>query len=415
MKNVNKMKKVTKVIDGEIKEVKKKGKKLESKVEVMNDNDINDTIVVSNNYSKDNMQENHQFNDIGDTIIVSRGLNYDDLNAADKAQVDCYKSQIDITNMTKVNEYGAGAQSSIVSFSQSLLSKTSTSGLGEVGESLKDLTIALNESTTQEKKGLFGLFRKARLSLEAIKANYSKAESNVRKIESDLKKHQGALMSDIQNFNHMYDMNLKSYKELSLYLIAGYKALDEARNIKLEELKNKAEETKDSADIEAARNYDDYCQRFDRRLHDLSLTRISAMQQAPTIRMLQSSDEQMYEKIQSSIINSIPMWRTQLVYTIGLEHSKRATDAQRAVTNMTNQLLKQNAEKLHQGTIESAVENERAVIDVDTLKFVNSQLISSLSEVVKIHEEGETKRIEAKRELCKIEDDLKQALLENIN
>lgn len=334
------------------------------------------------------------------------------LTYEEQQMVEQFATEINIADTRQVLTYGAAAQRNISDFSISVLNKVKTRDLGDVGESLKELTIALNATTEQQKKGFMGLFQKAKRSIEAIKANYAKAETNVQTIVRDLEKHQVVLMQDIALFDQMYELNLKYYKELTMYIIAGKKALDKAKSETLVALKEKAERTQLQEDVQAYNDYLGFCNRFEKKLHDLELTRVITMQSAPQVRMVQNNDQEMLEKIQSSIINTIPLWRNQMVLALGLEHSKRAIAAQNAVTEMTNNLLTQNAQTLKQATVDAAKEAERSIVDIATLKQCNQELISSINEVVKIHEQGSKKRQQAQEELVKIEQELKRALLE---
>lgn len=243
-------------------------------------------------------------------------------------------------------------------------------------------------------------------------ANYESAETSIRKIEKDLQVHQQTLIKDVYVFDQMYDMNLEYYKELTMYIIAGKKALELARNGRMVELRNKAELTQDQLDIQLYRDYSDACKRFEKRLFDLETTRLVSIQMAPQIRLLQQADQEVVDKLRSNVINTIPLWRNQMVLALGIEHSRRALDAQSAITEMTNEMFRVNAERLKQGAIDAAAAAEKAVVDVETLRVVNQEIISSINEVVRIHEEGTKRRTEAQNELAKIEDELKVALLE---
>lgn len=334
------------------------------------------------------------------------------LSDSEKEMVAQFASEIDISNAKQVIQYGSSAQKSISDFSVNILGKVKTSELGDVGEALKELTVALDATTEPEKKGIFGIFQKAKRGIDSIKANYAKAETNVSRIEKDLEKHQVVLMQDVEMFEQMYDLNSQYYRELTMYIIAGKKALDAAKGEKLESLKMKAEASQMQEDIENYNKYVNLCNRFEKKLHDLELTRVIAMQVAPQIRLLQDNDQEMLEKIQSSLINTIPLWRHQMVLALGIEHTQRALSAQNMITEKTNELLTKNAETLKMATVETAKEAERSVVDITTLKRCNQQLISSINEVVKIHEQGAKKRQDAEVELVKVEEELKHALLE---
>lgn len=334
------------------------------------------------------------------------------LSNDEKEMVAQFANEIDISNAKQVIQYGSSAQKSISDFSVNILGKVKTSELGDVGDALKELTVALDATTEPEKKGIFGIFQKAKRGVDYIKANYAKAETNVSRIEKDLEKHQVVLTQDVEMFEQMYDLNLQYYRELTMYIIAGKKALDKARGEQLEALKVKAETSQMQEDVENYNKYVNLCNRFEKKLHDLELTRVIAMQVAPQIRLLQDNDQEMLEKIQSSLVNTIPLWRHQMVLALGIEHTQRALSAQNMITEKTNELLTRNAETLKMATVETAKEAERSVVDIATLKRCNQQLISSISEVVKIHEQGAKRRQDAETELVKVEQELKQALLE---
>lgn len=334
------------------------------------------------------------------------------LSNDEKEMVAQFANEIDISNAKQVIQYGSSAQKSISDFSVNILGKVKTSELGDVGDALKELTVALDATTEPEKKGILGIFQKAKRGVDSIKANYAKAETNVSRIEKDLEKHQVVLTQDVEMFEQMYDLNLQYYRELTMYIIAGKKALDKARGEQLEALKVKAETSQMQEDVENYNKYVNLCNRFEKKLHDLELTRVIAMQVAPQIRLLQDNDQEMLEKIQSSLVNTIPLWRHQMVLALGIEHTQRALSAQNMITEKTNELLTRNAETLKMATVETAKEAERSVVDIATLKKCNQQLISSISEVVKIHEQGAKRRQDAETELVKVEQELKQALLE---
>ena len=334
------------------------------------------------------------------------------LSSDEKEMVEQFANEIDISNAKQVIQYGSSAQKSISDFSVNILGKVKTSELGDVGDALKELTVALDATIEPEKKGFLGIFQKAKRGIDSIKANYAKAETNVSRIEKDLEKHQVVLTQDVEMFEQMYDLNLQYYRELTMYIIAGKKALDKARGEQLEVLRQKAETTQMQEDVENYNKYVNLCNRFEKKLHDLELTRVIAMQVAPQIRLLQDNDQEMLEKIQSSLINTIPLWRHQMVLALGIEHTQRALSAQNMITEKTNELLTKNAETLKMATVETAKEAERSVVDIATLKRCNQQLISSINEVVKIHEQGAKKRQDAEAELVKVEQELKHALLE---
>ncbi len=334
------------------------------------------------------------------------------LTEDEKKQVEEFASKIDIKNTQQVIQYGSAAQKSVADFSQNALEHVKTRDLGEIGESLTNLVVEIKNASEPEKKGLAGLFQKKKNDFEAMKASYSKAETNVDRIVTTLEKHEVVLMKDIALFDKLYDLNLNYYKELTMYILAGKKALENARNTELADLKKKAEETGTQEDAQGYNDFASMCDRFEKKLHDLELTRIISVQMGPQTRLLQNNDMLMLEKIQSSLINTIPLWKSQLVLALGISHSAQATKAQNEVPEMTNELLKKNAETLKMSTIETAKEAERSIVDIETLKETNTKLIETLDEVINIHEEGRTKRAEAEVELAKIEGELKAKLLE---
>ena len=333
------------------------------------------------------------------------------LSEDEKKQVEAFVKQIDISNVKLVNSYGASAQKGISGFSVSITKNVKTKDFGDIGDSLRELETAIKSTTTPEKKGLLGLFQKGKQKVASLIANYESAETNIKKIEKDLQKHQMALTKDIFVFDQMYDMNLDFYKELTMYIIAGKKALGQAKSTKLVELQEKADTTKDQLDVQMYRDYADACARFEKRLADLEMTRLLSIQMAPQIRLLQNADQEVVDKLRSDILNTIPAWRNQMVLALGIEHTTRALNAQNALDEMTNELFRKNAETLKQGAIDAALASERSMVDVETLKKINADIITSINEVVKIHEEGSQKRIEAQEELAKIETELKDALL----
>ena len=335
------------------------------------------------------------------------------LTEAEKKVVDDFSKKIDLNDSQLILQYGVAAQKGVATFSESALSSVRTKDLGEVGDTLSSLVVELKSfGQEEEEKGLFGFFKKAGNKMEAMKAQYGKAEANVEKIARELEQHQVVLMKDIAMFDQMYELNLKYYKELTMYIIAGKKRLAEVRSGQLEELRKKAEASGRQEDAQAYNDLTQMCDRFDKKLHDLELTRMVSIQMGPQTRMLQNNDTLMVEKIQSSLVNTIPLWKSQMVLALGLEHSRQAVAAQSAVTDMTNQLLQKNADMLKMGTIETAREAERSVVSIETLQHTNQQLITTLDEVMKIQTEGAQKRREAEAELGRIEGELKQKLLE---
>ena len=336
------------------------------------------------------------------------------LTEAERKMVDEFAKKIDISNSQLVLQYGAAAQKSVAGFSESALSNVRNKDLGEIGETLTNLVVELKNfgEDEEDKGGIFGFFKKASNKMETMKIQYTKAEANVDKIARELEQHQVTLMKDIAMFDQMYELNLKYYKELTMYIIAGKKRLAEIQTGQLEELRKKAEASGAQEDAQAYNDLAQMCNRFEKKLHDLELTRMVSIQMGPQTRMLQNNDTLMVEKIQSSLVNTIPLWKSQMVLALGLENSRKATAAQSAVTNATNELLKKNAEMLKMGTIATAKEAERSIIDIETLQHTNQQLISTLDEVIQIQREGAQKRREAEVELGRIEGELKQKLME---
>ena len=336
------------------------------------------------------------------------------LSEAERKMVDDFSQKIDITDSTVVLQYGAGAQKNIAAFSENALNNVRTKDLGEIGEALSSLVVELKDfgEEEEEKKGIFGFFQKKKKDLETMKASYAKAEANVDKIVNALEGHQVVLMKDIAMLDQMYELNTKYYKELTMYILAGKKRLADLRANELEEMRKKAEATGAQEDAQAYNDYANLCNRFEKKIHDLELTRMISIQMGPQTRLLQNNDTLMLEKIQSSLVNTIPLWKSQMVLALGMEHGRQATAAQSAVTDMTNQLLKKNADMLKMGTIDTAREAERSIVSIETLQHTNNQLISTLDEVMKIQTEGAQKRKEAEAELGRIEGELKQKLLE---
>ena len=339
-------------------------------------------------------------------------LDESQLTDAERKMVNDFSEKIDITDSNMVLQYGAAAQKNIASFSENTLNSVRTKDLGEVGDALAGLVGELQNFGQEEKKGVFGFFQKKKNDLNAMKAQYAKAETNVNKIVEVLENHQVTLMKDVAMLDQMYELNTKYYKELTMYILAGKKKLEKTRSVELEELRRKAAASGSQEDAQAYNDLANLCSRFEKKLHDLELTRMISIQMGPQTRLIQNNDALMLEKIQSSLVNTIPLWKSQMVLSLGLEHSRQATAAQSAVTNMTNELLQKNADMLRMGTIETAKEAERSVVDIQTLQHTNQQLISTLDEVMKIQQEGAQKRREAELELGRIEGELKQKLLE---
>ncbi len=334
------------------------------------------------------------------------------LSEEEKAQVAAFATQINLADSTAILQYGAGTQKKLADFSETALDNVKAKDLGEVGELLTNVVTELKDFDEEETKGFLGIFKKTSNKLEAMKAKYAKAETNVNEICKVLEGHQIQLLKDVAVLDKMYELNLNYYKELSMYILAGKKKLQDARENELPQLLEKAQLSGLPEDAQAAKDLDAMCNRFEKKIHDLELTRTIAMQTAPQIRLIQSNDTLMAEKIQSTVVNTIPLWKSQMVLALGVEHSAQAAEAQRQVTDMTNELLKRNAEKLKIATVEVSKESERGVVDIETLKATNESLITTLDEVMRIQEEGRVKRQEAEAEMLRMEGELKQKLLE---
>ncbi|MBR6503451.1 MAG: toxic anion resistance protein [Firmicutes bacterium] len=328
-------------------------------------------------------------------------------------QVESFVSQIDVKNSAGVMNYGVGTQKKLADFSEKALSSVRTKDMGEIGSMITTLVTELkNFEVDTTEKGLKGFFKKKANSLDMMKAKYSKVETNVTTIQNELEKHQVTLLKDSAMLDQMYDMNLTYFKELTMYLLAGRKKLEQVRAVDLVEAQKKAELSGLAEDAQAAKDLAAMCERFEKKLHDLDLTRTIAMQTAPQIRMVQNSDTMMAEKIQSTIVNTIPLWKNQMVIAIGIEHASQAAHAQHEVSEMTNELLRKNAEALKTATVQGAKESERGIVDIETLKHTNQLLISTMDEVLAIQKEGKEKRAAAQSELVAIESQLKEKLLE---
>lgn len=335
------------------------------------------------------------------------------LSEEEKKAVDEFSRKINLADSNVILQYGAAAQKSVAGFSENALNSVRTKDLGEVGKSLSELVVELKGfGEGEEKKGLAGLFKKTGNKIETMKAQYTKVEGNVDKIARELEQHQVTLLKDVAMFDQMYELNLKYYKELTMYILAGKKRLNEVRAGELEDLRKKAETSGAQEDAQRYNDMVQMCERFEKKIHDLELTRVISVQMGPQTRLLQNNDTLMVEKIQSSLVNTIPLWKSQMVLALGLEHSRQATAAQSAVTNMTNELLKKNADMLKMGTVAVAKESERSIVDIETLQHTNEQLISTLDEVLNIQREGAQKRRDAEAELGRIEGELKQKLME---
>jgi uncharacterized protein YaaN involved in tellurite resistance len=338
------------------------------------------------------------------------------LTDAEQNMVAEFAKQIDVTNANQILMYGAGAQQNIANFSENALNNVRNKDLGEIGDALSGLVVelrTLNFDDSDEDKGFFAkLFRKGKSQLEELKAQYTEVEGNVDKITTVLEQHQIALLKDVAMLDEMYALNLQYYKELSMYIIAGRKRLEEVRANDVEALRQKAAASGNAEDAQAYNDLVNMCDRFEKKLHDLELSRTVSLQMGPQTRMLQNNDVMMVEEIQSSLVNTIPLWKSQMVLALGLENARRATEAQTAVSEMTNELLKRNADKLKQGSVEIAKEAERSIIDIETLQYTNEQLIATLDEVMQIQRDGAVKRKEAEAELRRIEGELKAKLME---
>ena len=342
-------------------------------------------------------------------------LDIDRLSPAEQAAVREFAKQIDVTNAEQILNYGSAAQKNVADFSDAALSKVRTKDMGEIGQELSDLVIelqGLDFEEAEEKKGFMGLFKKARQNIASLKAQYDKAEENVDKITAELEKHELTLMKDIAMMDKLYERNQQYYKELTMYIVAGKLRCSELREKDLPEAQLKAQQSGLPEDAQAANDLANMIGRFEKKLHDLELTRMISVQMAPQIRMIQSNDAVMSEKIRSSIVNTIPLWKSQMVLALTLHHSQQAMEAQREVNDVTNRLLRANAEKLHQGSVDIARESERGIVDIETLQKTNQELIATLEEVRQIQADGAKKRAEAEAELGRIEGELKQKLLE---
>ncbi|MBE5862703.1 MAG: toxic anion resistance protein [Lachnospiraceae bacterium] len=335
------------------------------------------------------------------------------LTPQEQKMVDDFAAQIDITNTQQVMQYGSGSQKKIADFSESALGNVRTKDMGEIGKMLTDVVAELRSFEDEEDKGFFGnLFKKSTAKISDMKAKYDKAEVNVNKICKVMEGHQVTLLKDIAMLDKMYDLNMNYYKELSMYILAGKQKLEHAKKVELPELVAKAEKSGLPEDTQAARDFSAQIDRFEKKIYDLELTKTISLQMAPQIRLIQTNDTAMSEKIQSTLVNTIPLWKSQMVIAIGLNHSTNAARAQKEVSDMTNALLKKNAETLKIATIETAKENERGIVDIETLTQTNQTLISTLDEVMKIQEEGRTRRANAEVELTRIENEMKQKLLD---
>ena len=334
------------------------------------------------------------------------------LTPEEQKMVNDFAAKIDIENTNQILQYGAGTQKKMADFSDTALENVKTQDLGEIGELISNVVGELKDFDVQEEGKFFGFFRKQTSKIENLKNKYDKAQVNVEKITDSLQQHQVRLMKDSAMLDKMYEQNLNYFKELTMYILAGKKKLEETRNGKLAEMKNKAALSGLPEDAQAARDLDEKCSRFEKKLHDLELTRTIAMQTAPQIRLIQNNDTVMVEKIQTTIVNTIPLWKSQMVLALGIAHSAEAAQAQRQVTDITNELLRKNAETLHMATVETAKESERGIVDLETLQKTNADLIQTLDDVIRIQMEGRQKRQAAEMEMHRMEEELKRKLLE---
>ena len=334
------------------------------------------------------------------------------LTPAEQKMVEDFAAKIDIENTNQILQYGAGTQKKMADFSNAALENVKTQDLGEVGDLISGVVGELKNFDVEEDRGFFGFFKKQSSKIENMKNKYAKEEVNVEKITDALEQHQVRLMKDSAMLDKMYEQNLNYFKELTMYILAGKKKLEETRNGKLLELQNKAAMSGLPEDAQAAKDLDEKCNRFEKKLHDLELTRTISMQTAPQIRLIQNNDTSMVEKIQTTIVNTIPLWKSQMVLALGIVHSTEAAQAQKQVTDLTNELLRKNAETLHMATVETAKASERGIVDIETLQKTNADLIQTLDDVMRIQKEGREKRQAAELEMRKMEDELKKKLLE---
>ncbi len=334
------------------------------------------------------------------------------LTPEEQQMVTDFAAKIDIENTAQILQYGAGTQKKMADFSDAALANVRTQDLGEVGDLITNVVTELKGFDADESKGLLGFFKKQANKLETMKSKYAKAEVNVERIGDALQQHQVRLLKDSAVLDKMYEQNLAYFKELTMYILAGQQKLAEVRSGKLKELEAKAMVSGLAEDAQAARDLSDKCDRFEKKIHDLELTRAISIQTAPQIRMIQNNDNVMVEKIQTTLVNTIPLWKNQMVLALGIAHSTEAAAAQRQVTDITNALLKQNAEKLHMASVETAKEAERGIVDIETLKATNAKLIQTFDDVMKIQADGQAKRLAAEAEMVKMEEDLKNKLLQ---
>ena len=346
---------------------------------------------------------------------VEESLNYESLLPEEKQAIDEFIGKIDIANTNQILQFGSTAQSNISKFSDTVLEEVKTKNTGEVGTLLANLVTEIKDFDTvtgQEPKGLLKIFSSAKGQLTKLISKYNKVEKNIATIENALESHKTQMMKDISMFDTMYDKNLEYFKDLSLYIIAGERIIKKLKEVELPELQRKASETNEQIDVQAVNDMVNTIERFERKLYDLKTTRIISIQMAPQIRLIQNNDSELVNKIQSSLINTIPLWKNQIVIALGLTNAKAALKSQQAVTDLTNEMLKKNSENLKQGTIEVAEEAQKAIVDIETLKKTNSDIIETLDKMIEIHENGKQKRVAAEMELTKIEGELKDKLLQ---
>lgn len=352
---------------------------------------------------------------VGETGVTAGAVDESELSEEERKKVEDFYKKIDITDIKVVNAYGATASKGISTLSSSVTSKIRNKDAGDIGQMFRDLEAAISSTTEPPKKGLLGIFQKGKGKIKYFISNFETAETSIKKIEKDLQKHQQILTKDVFLYDQMYDANIQYYKELTMYIIAGKKALADARSTRLVELGQKAEQTGDQLDVQMFRDYKDMCDRFERRIHDLEISRVISIQNAPQLRILQNAEQELVDKIRSDVLNTIPIWRNSMVLALGIDNSKRALDAHKHLTEMTNQMLQQNSERLKQGAIDIAIASEEDTIEIATLEKINSDIITSINEVIKIHEEGSKRRSEAETELVRIEEELKNALIDSGN
>ena len=352
------------------------------------------------------MEENSEMNEVQKEMAGTV------LTAEEQEMVDSFASKIDVENTAQIMQYGAGTQKKMADFSDEALKNVKSQDLGEVGDLLTDVVGELRGFDAEEEKGLFGFLKKQANKIENLKNKYDKAEANVEKIMDSLEKHQIRLLKDSAMLDKMYQQNLLYFKELSMYILAGKKKLAEVRETQLKDLEEKARVSGLPEDAQAAKDLDSKCSRFEKKIHDLELTRMISLQTAPQIRLVQNNDIMMAEKIQTTLVNTIPLWKSQMVLALGIAHSTEAASAQRQVSDVTNELLKKNAETLHMASVETAKESERGIVDMETLKKTNAELIQTLDDVMKIQKEGRLKRQTAEAEMQRMENELKAKLLE---